>query len=251
MEHQRLCFRCGVSVLRIRRVLACPLIALAACTAATSAPAQVSVTASVIRQPNAKTKHETHPLPPAVLWLVPLQHQTPATAEPAHGPYVLRQKNRTFEPHVLVVPVGTPVSFPNDDPFFHNVFSLYNGKRFDLGLYEKGANREVVFSREGVSYIFCNIHPQMSAVVIALRTPWWARSSGSGALSISDVPPGDYEAHLWVEGVEPRQLDAWTHRVHLTSGSQNVGSLAVDPDTLPRGHANKFGEPYHSDPHPY
>jgi len=251
MEHKRLCLCRGVPVLRIRLVLASSVIALAVCSAAASAPAQVSVTASVVRQSNAKTKREARPLPPAVLWLVPLQHQTLSTPEPAHGPYVLRQKNRTFEPHVLVVPVGTPVSFPNSDPFFHNVFSLYNGKRFDLGLYEKGASRQVVFSREGVSYIFCNIHPEMSAVVIALRTPWWARADDSGALAINNVPPGEYEAHLWVEGVDPHQLDAWTHRVHLTSGSQNVGSLAVDPDTLPRGHANKFGQPYHSDPHPY
>jgi len=145
---------------------------------------------------------------------------------------------------VLVVPVGTPVNFPNADPFFHNVFSLYNGKRFDLGLYEKGTNRQVVFNREGVSYLFCNIHPEMSAVVLALKTSWWARSDEKGAFRIDTLPPGDYEVHLWVEGVDPHQLDHWTHRVHLTNGLQDVGSLTVDPDALPMGHMNKFGAPY-------
>ena len=156
-----------------------------------------------------------------------------------------------FTPHVLVVPVGTPVSFPNADPFFHNVFSLYNGKRFDLGLYEKGTNRQVIFSREGVSYIFCNIHPEMSAVVLALKTPWWSLADDSGTLKIDKLQPGEYEAHLWVEGVDPHQLDLWTHRVHLTNGSQSVGNLTVDPEALPLGHTNKFGVPYLPETHPY
>jgi hypothetical protein len=156
-----------------------------------------------------------------------------------------------FTPHVLVVPVGASVSFPNADPFFHNVFSLYNGKRFDLGLYDKGSNRQVVFGREGVSYIFCNIHSEMSAVVIALRTPWWAQAGDNGMLKIDNLQPGDYEVHLWVEGVDSRQLDRWTHRVHLTDGFQSVGSLAVDPAMLPSEHTNKFGAPYLPETGPY
>ena len=68
---------------------------------------------------------------------------------------------------MLVVPVGSVVAFPNRDPFFHNVFSLFEGKRFDLGLYEAGSTRDVLFDKPGVSYIFCNIHAEMSAVVIA------------------------------------------------------------------------------------
>ena len=237
--------------MRTLPIVAASLIALAVCVTAGPAPGQVSVTASVIRQSIPKAKRDDRPLPPAVLWLVPLQPMPATAPDPAHPPYVLLQKNRMFEPHVLVVPVGTPVSFPNADPFFHNVFSLYNGKRFDLGLYEKGTNRQVLFSREGVSYIFCNIHPEMSAVVLALKTRWWARADGTGALKIDNLPPGDYEAHLWVEGLDPHQLEGWTHRVHLTSGSQSIGSLTVDPDTLLREHANKFGQPYRSEPNPY
>ena len=80
------------------------------------------------------------------------------------------QKNRVFQPHLLIIPVGSVVQFPNADPFFHNVFSLFDGKRFDLGLYEAGSTKSVTFSREGVSYIFCNIHPEMSAVILTLST---------------------------------------------------------------------------------
>src|ERR1019366_9401045 len=76
---------------------------------------------------------------------------------PMHA--VLKKKNKAFEPHLIVVTKGSTADFPNRDPWFHNVFSLFNGKRVDLGLYEAGTSRTVHFDREGVSYIFCNIHP--------------------------------------------------------------------------------------------
>src|SRR5258708_1101818 len=108
----------------------------------------------------------------AVVWLKSVGKADSAqTSSPSH--FTLLQKKRTFAPHLLVIPVGSTVSFPNDDPFFHNVFSLFNGKRFDLGLYEAGSSKDVVFSREGVSYIFCNIHPEMSAVILSLSTPYF------------------------------------------------------------------------------
>jgi hypothetical protein len=94
-----------------------------------------------------------HRAVPAVIWLEPLAG-TPALPFPPHGHYTLLQKNRTFSPHLQVIPVGSVVQFPNSDPFFHNVFSLFNGKRFDLGLYEAGSSKSVTFPRAGVSYIF-------------------------------------------------------------------------------------------------
>src|SRR5215469_8130078 len=118
-------------------------------------------------------------IPPAVVWLQPRAPSLVPTAAPGH--FTLLQKDRAFVPHLLVIPAGSVVSFPNADPFFHNVFSLFNGKRFDLGLYEAGATREVVFSRVGVSYIFCNIHPEMSAVVVALSTPFYGISDKKGS----------------------------------------------------------------------
>src|ERR1700676_753859 len=126
--------------------------------------------------------------PPAVAWLTPLDssHNPPPDTS---RKYTLLQKNKEFIPHVLVVPVGSVVEFPNADPFFHNVFSLFDGRRFDLGLYEAGSSRGVTFGKEGISYIFCNIHPDMSAVVIALPTPFFAMEDAHGQFRIPNVPP--------------------------------------------------------------
>ena len=117
-----------------------------------------------------------------VLWLTPAAGMDSASLPALHEPSQPRlvQHNKSFEPHVLVVPVGSMVAFPNRDPFFHNVFSLFEGKRFDLGLYEAGSTRDVHFDKPGISYIFCNIHPEMSAVVIALDTPYYGISDQRG-----------------------------------------------------------------------
>ena len=96
---------------------------------------------------------------------------------------------------MLIIPVGSVVQFPNADPFFHNVFSLFDGKRFDLGLYEAGSTKSVTFSREGVSYIFCNIHPEMSGVILTLSTALYTKADAGGAFHLANVPAGDYEMH--------------------------------------------------------
>jgi len=151
---------------------------------------------------------------PAVMWLEP----QPGTTVPAFSPhehYTLLQKNRAFLPHLQVVPVGSAVAFPNADPFFHNVFSLFDGKRFDLGLYEAGSTKSVNFSRQGVSYIFCNIHPEMSAVVLALSTPLYAIASHDESFMLINVPPGNYNLHLWIEGLPLDYLDSFVRTVHV------------------------------------
>ena len=116
-----------------------------------------------------------------VVWLTPIGAQ-PVTKFVPKQPMRLTQHNKSFEPHLLVVPVGAMVQFPNRDPFFHNVFSLFEGKRFDLGLYEAGTTRNVSFDRPGISFIFCNIHAEMSAIVIALETPYYGISNRKGEI---------------------------------------------------------------------
>ncbi len=182
--------------------------------------------------------------PAAVLWLTPLSAAAASPAPPP-GHFTLVQKNRMFTPHLLVVPVGSTVSFPNEDPFFHNVFSLFNGKRFDLGLYEAGKSKDVVFTREGVSYIFCNIHPQMSAVVLVLATPYNAIADQDESFQIEDISPGEYEVHVWIEGLTQQDLARLVRRVHLVPGKSEAISLdARELSRLPATHLNKFGEPY-------
>lgn len=184
---------------------------------------------------------------PAVVWLTPL-HGTPIAPFPPQGHYTLLQKNRTFIPHLLVVPVGSAVQFPNADPFFHNVFSLFDGKRFDLGLYEAGSSKTVTFTREGVSYIFCNIHPEMSAVVLSLTTPLYAVADATGTFDLRNIPPGDYNLHVWIEGVPRSVLESLDRPIHLSPRLMDLGALSI-PRTPAKdaGHMNKFGKPYDSD----
>jgi plastocyanin len=176
----------------------------------------------------------------AVIWLEPVQR----TGEPAVAPgkFTLLQKNKTFTPHLLVVPVGSSVAFPNADPFFHNVFSLFDGKRFDLGLYEAGSTRSVVFSREGVSYIFCNIHSEMSAVVIALDTSFYSIADQHGTFRLTGIPDGDYDLHIWAEGQPQSSLDQLTKRVHVLGADVNLGDIHAGK--AKQEHLNKFGQHY-------
>jgi plastocyanin len=183
----------------------------------------------------------------AVIWLSPLH--AGATLSVIPGTFTMMQKNKMFMPRLLVVPVGSSVAFPNADPFFHNVFSLFDGRRFDLGLYEAGSTRSVVFSREGVSYIFCNIHSEMSAVVIALATPYYCLADQQGVFHLKDVPDGDYELHVWIEGQVQSSLDQLTRRVHVSGGATDLGAIRSNrPDK--QQHLNKFGQLYEPDAHP-
>jgi hypothetical protein len=185
-----------------------------------------------------------HRAAPAVVWLEPAEGM-PTLSFPPHGHHTLLQKNRTFIPHLQIIPVGSVVQFPNADPFFHNVFSLFDGKRFDLGLYEAGSSKSVTFSREGVSYIFCNIHPEMSAVVLALSTPLYAVADANDSFVLRNVPSGDYNMHLWIEGVPQPLLEGLSRLVHLPPRTVDLGTLSVP--TMPYGivgHTNEFGRSY-------
>lgn len=184
---------------------------------------------------------------PAVIWLQP-SAGTPALPFTPHDHYTLLQKNRTFSPHVQVIPVGSVVQFPNADPFFHNVFSLFEGKRFDLGLYEAGSTKSVTFSRQGISYIFCNIHPEMSAVIIALSTPFYSIADGNDFFLVRDIPSGNYELHMWIEGVPQSVLDGLTRPVHFSTHTVDLGELKVAMQgTNNRTHTNEFGHAYDPD----
>ena len=109
------------------------------------------------------TRVGERPEPNAVVWL-----ESAAAPGRETRKVVLDQRNMSFSPHVLAVHVGTTVEFPNRDRVFHNVFSFHDGKRFDLGMYPVGTTRDVTFGKPGLSRIFCNIHPNMAAYVMAV-----------------------------------------------------------------------------------
>jgi len=184
-----------------------------------------------------------------VVWLTPLSKGQPVPEPHKSQEFTLAQKDKQFVPHILVVPTGSSVNFPNLDPFFHNVFSLFNGKRFDLGLYEGNTRHVVQFDREGVSYIFCNIHPEMGAVVVSLSTPFYALSTAQGNLTLHGVPPGTYRLNVWAENVSVERLNELSLVVEISSQSAQLGTLhLVASGDVMNHHPNKFGENYSPEP---
>jgi plastocyanin len=203
----------------------------------------VTVSAKVALQ-NGKSNY-TPKAGNVILWLTPLDPSDPPQALPSGSNRPrLTQKNKSFLPHVLVVPVGSEVEFPNRDPFFHNVFSLFEGKQFDLGLYEAGTTRNVRFDKAGISYIFCNIHPEMGAVVIAVGTPYYGISDKRGQIDIPNVPSGRYTLRMWYEAALPDKLDTLAREVRISEATANLGLLRLDGSELAQTHKNKYGRDY-------
>ena len=211
-----------------------------------SARAQGVDVSAQVRMQDKAAKHKDAPSPAdVVVWLTPLEPNGHPASTGHPGPFRLVQKDKQFTPHLLVVPTGSNVEFPNHDPFFHNVFSLFNGKRFDLGLYESGSSRAVRFDREGVSYIFCNIHPEMGAVVVSLSTPYYGVSNATGAADIHNVPPGSYHLHVWSEAAQTANPVDTDRIIQVGSSPVRLGEIVLQTATDPMAHhKNKFGEDY-------
>lgn len=181
-----------------------------------------------------------------VVWLEPRGEVRPA-ARTVPQKYRMVQHNKMFEPSLLVVPIGSLVDFPNLDPWFHNVFSLYRGKRFDLGLYEAGAHKEIRFDRPGASYIFCNIHPEMAAVVMTVDSDFYGVSDRSGRVSIPSVPAGKYLLRVWYENATPEALTALERSVDIQAESDSLPAISVPvTEQTTAKHKNKYGKDYDS-----
>jgi len=209
--------------------------------AAVCAPAQQALKGHV------QLTRNGHPLTnasKAVVWLTPVGATLELSRqEPSQIPQLV-QKNKSFQPSLLVIPVGGKVEFPNHDPFFHNVFSLFEGKRFDLGLYESGTTRFVQFDKPGVSFIFCNIHAQMSAVVIVLATPYYAISDARGEVSLPNVPPGRYQMQVFHSSVAPDALRALSREITVAPGDSSLGTFTLTETDVTLTHKNKYGRDY-------
>lgn len=180
-----------------------------------------------------------------VVWLTPINSPAATVVSALDKTYSLVQKDHQFSPHLLVIPVGASVEFPNQDPVFHNVFSLFDGRRFDLGLYEAGASKRVTFNRAGVSYIFCNIHKDMSAVVVALNTRHFAVRRRDGSVRIDHVPYGKYTLSIWAEGAEPEILKQMQREMMVNDVSHSIGTISLFSLPLAlQSHKNKYGTDY-------
>jgi plastocyanin len=125
----------------------------------------------------------------------------------------IKQAKKTFTPHVLAVPVGSTVSFPNMDAIFHNVFAEYNAKKFDLGMYPPGETRTVTFEKPGLVSVLCNIHPNMSAYIMVVNSGIYGLTDSKGQFKLSGITSGTKAVRVWHE-----------------SGRKKSFSLAVDTD---------------------
>ena len=172
-----------------------------------------------------------------------------ATAPGAAKRVVMLQKNKAFLPHVLAVPMGALVDFPNADPIFHNAFSSYSGQIFDIGLYPPGSTRSVRFAREGVVRVFCNIHSEMSAVIVVVGSPYFATTKRDGTFELANVPPGDYDLNVFHERASESALRALVRRLTVAADGASLPMVTVsEAGFLAIPHKNKYGHDYGSEP---
>jgi plastocyanin len=152
--------------------------------------------------------------------VVYLKDAPPRTLPPVRVEIV--QRNETFVPRVVAVPVGSVVAFPNADPIYHNVFSLSRPRPFNLGRYPRGRSRQERFDKPGIVRVFCDIHSHMSATVIVFNHPWYAIPDAEGRFEIPDVPAGDRELTAWHE-----RLGDTTERIRVEGGRPMVADFTL------------------------
>jgi plastocyanin len=149
---------------------------------------------------------------------------------------------RSFSPRVVVVPVGSTVTFPNRDPFNHNVFSLSDPNAFDLGLYGRGESGDHRFRRAGLVRVYCNIHPRMSGFVVVRDNAYYAQPGADGSYTIAGVAPGTYVLHVWHE----RAPEA-TREITVPPGGLAGQDISLDASAFQVvAHKNKYGQEYGS-----
>jgi len=134
----------------------------------------------------------------------------------------LNQTGQRFDPELLVIPVGSTVSFPNFDPIFHNVFSLSKARQFDLGNYPSGKTRTVTFDKPGVVQVFCHLHPDMNATILVVPNAWYTRPDEHGAFGFSGLPSGSYEVVVW-----HKSAGVFKQRVQISQGSTAKISMEI------------------------
>ena len=133
--------------------------------------------------------------------------------------FIMDQQNLTFNPHILPVPVGATVHFPNNDKVDHNIFSLSRTKKFNLGSYKPGESKTVTFDKPGIVELRCDVHAEMAAYIMVLKNPYFAVTDDqgrfeipdskqleqSGIKGIKDLPEGNYILKTWHEKLKTQK----------------------------------------------
>lgn len=172
-----------------------------------------------------------------LVWLEP----APSARPPRRGPgtFQMVTRGKMLLPHVMAIPTGSVVEFPNDDPISHNLFSLASNNAFDLGLYRRGAGKSHKFDTPGSVSVYCNVHPNMSAVIHVMSTPYYGFADATGAFHL-DVPAGKYHLLAWNE--QGGQAD---QSIEVGASGLTVAPITLDSRNYrDSGHTNKAGKPY-------
>jgi plastocyanin len=212
-----------------------------AALAAQAVAATVSGTVQLVDSRDANVRRKSD-YSGVVLWM-----ERVGAAQPVAGARRVRivQKAKRFVPHVVAIPVGAIVDFPNLDPIYHNAFSNFAGQPFDVGLYAPGTSQSVHFVREGVVRVFCNIHPTMSAVIVVAPTPYIAVSAKGGEISIQGVEPGEYLLRVFHERASEQTLRALERKVMVDRSAVTLPPITVsESGYIEAPHKNKYGKDY-------
>lgn len=171
----------------------------------------------------------------AVVWL-----DVPGAEALPPNPTQVITEGKEFRPRVSLVPVGSTISFPNNDPFNHNVFSLSEDAPFDLGLYGRGQVRSTTLKRAGLIRVYCNVHARMAAFLLVRDNGFTTQPGADGSFTIEGVPPGKYQLHVWHERAQPI-----VQTVEVPAAGLKDLDLQLDARAYKFvQHLNKFGQPY-------
>jgi plastocyanin len=151
----------------------------------------------------------------------------------------IHQRDQTFSPELTVLVKGATIDFPNDDRVFHNVFSLSEAAKFDLGLYKQGESKSITFRRTGVVDLYCNIHPEMVAKILVVETPFFAVTGAEGRFRLDGVPAGVYPVVAWQAHGPP-----FRGEVTVTAGASAALDIKLAEGPTLKTHLRKDGTPY-------
>src|SRR5713226_9564300 len=215
-----------------------PMISIAACFVALAA--SLSAASIVGGKVSFVTKRGQNPvIAETLIWLEPIGVRAP---KPVPGKFQMVTRGKMVLPHVLAVPAGSTADFPNDDPISHNRFSLSSNNAFDLGLYRKGAGKSQRFDTPGLVNVYCNVHPNMSAVIQVMSTPYYAFADQTGSYALNNVPAGRYRLIAWNE--QGGQIESPVEVTTAGTVSGNVALMLDSRNYRLTQHLNKLGKPY-------
>ena len=162
-----------------------------------------------------------------------------AAAAPATFDIAINDK--IYVPHVVVVPVGSTVRFPNHDPFNHNVFSPSEPNQFDLGLFGRNEVKNRALSQPGLVRVYCNVHPRMVAYVYVAANRFFTQPGTDGSFALEGVAPGHYRLHVWHERVAAEVVK---DVVVPATGVRDVQVALNARGYRWQPHKNKYGREY-------